>query len=153
MRSEAATPLSAGCTCPLRATGLAHVVHIGYACCQKSGCHEPHINDDASNQRRPNLKNNMFIFVTFSVTAILTLGAIAMGHDVVQDRQAVSKTPSAVNGKAMFDAYCTPCHGKEAKGDGPAAAALKKPPADLTRISARNNGTFPTEKVRRFIDG
>ena len=99
------------------------------------------------------MKNNMFIFVTFSVTAILTLGAIAMGHDVVQDRQAVSKTPSAVNGKAMFDAYCTPCHGKEAKGDGPAAAALKKPPADLTRISARNNGTFPTEKVRRFIDG
>jgi mono/diheme cytochrome c family protein len=97
------------------------------------------------------LKNN--IFITFTVTVILTLGAMAMGHNIAQDRQAVNRTPSAVNGKAMFDAYCTPCHGKEAKGDGPAAAALKKPPADLTRISARNNGTFPTEKIRRFIDG
>ena len=95
----------------------------------------------------------MFIFITFSVAAILTLRAVAAEPEAVQDRQAVGKAPSAVNGKAMFDTYCTSCHGKEANGDGPAAVALKKPPADLTRISARNNGTFPTEKIRRFIDG
>ena len=27
------------------------------------------------------------------------------------------------------------------------------PPADLTRISARNGGRFPADKVRRTIDG
>ena len=61
--------------------------------------------------------------------------------------------PSAIDGKAMFETYCTSCHGKEGKGDGPAGSALKTKPADLTRISARNNGTFPTDKVRRFISG
>jgi mono/diheme cytochrome c family protein len=105
-------------------------------------------------QRRANLTTKTFIFITFSVAAILTLRGIATGPDAVQDRQAtVNKAPSAVDGKAMFDTYCTSCHGREAKGDGPAAAALKKPPADLTHISARNNGTFPVEKIRRFIDG
>ena len=39
----------------------------------------------------------------------------------------------------------------ETSGLGPVQTALKTKPADLTRISARNGGTFPTEKVRRFI--
>jgi mono/diheme cytochrome c family protein len=99
------------------------------------------------------LTTKTFIFITFSVATILTLRGIARGAEAVQDRQGVNKAPSAVDGRAMFDTYCTSCHGKEAKGDGPAAAALKKPPADLTRISARNNGAFPIEKIRRFIDG
>jgi hypothetical protein len=30
---------------------------------------------------------------------------------------------------------------------------LKATPADLTRISARNGGKFPTPKVRRYIEG
>jgi mono/diheme cytochrome c family protein len=54
---------------------------------------------------------------------------------------------------AMFQAYCAACHGKQGKGDGPAAAALKAVPADLTRINARNGGKFPTVKVRRYIEG
>jgi mono/diheme cytochrome c family protein len=99
------------------------------------------------------LTTKTFIFITFSVAAILTLRVSALGAEAVQDHQAAGKAPSAVDGKAMFDTYCTSCHGKEGKGDGPAAAALKKPPADLTRISARNNSTFPVEKIRRFIDG
>ena len=53
----------------------------------------------------------------------------------------------------MFDTYCAVCHGKDAKGGGPAAAALKKAPADLTRISARNGGSFPDVNVKRFIEG
>jgi mono/diheme cytochrome c family protein len=104
-------------------------------------------------QRRANLTTKTFIFITFSVAAILTLRVSALGAEAVQDHQAGGKAPSAVDGKAMFDTYCTSCHGKEGKGDGPAAAALKKPPADLTRINARNNSTFPVEKIRRFIDG
>jgi mono/diheme cytochrome c family protein len=54
---------------------------------------------------------------------------------------------------AMFRAYCAACHGAQARGDGPAAPALKATPADLTRISARNGGKFPTPKVRRYIEG
>jgi hypothetical protein len=31
------------------------------------------------------------------------------------------------------------------------AAALKTAPADLTRISRRNNGVFPADRVRTFV--
>jgi hypothetical protein len=31
------------------------------------------------------------------------------------------------------------------------AAALKTPPADLTRISFRSKGTFPRDRVRLFV--
>jgi mono/diheme cytochrome c family protein len=53
----------------------------------------------------------------------------------------------------MFDSYCASCHGKDAKGTGPAAKALVKAPADLTTIAKRNGGTFPDVKVKRFIEG
>jgi mono/diheme cytochrome c family protein len=53
----------------------------------------------------------------------------------------------------MFNTYCAVCHGNDGKGKGPAAAALTKAPADLTKISERNGGKFPDVKVRRYIEG
>jgi hypothetical protein len=53
----------------------------------------------------------------------------------------------------MFVSYCAACHGLSGTGNGPAAAALKTAPADLTRIAARNKGTFPEVRVSRFIEG
>lgn len=38
----------------------------------------------------------------------------------------------ADNGKTLFVKNCAPCHGPSGKGDGPAAAALKPKPRDLT---------------------
>ena len=35
-------------------------------------------------------------------------------------------------GADLFRIHCTPCHGPTGRGDGPAAAALDAPPADLT---------------------
>ena len=41
--------------------------------------------------------------------------------------------PAAVaQGAALFRTHCTPCHGPTGRGDGPAAAALDAPTADLT---------------------
>ena len=60
---------------------------------------------------------------------------------------------SPVDGPAMFSSYCAPCHGARGVGDGPAARALTKVPADLTKLSARNGGQFPTVRVRRYIEG
>ena len=53
----------------------------------------------------------------------------------------------------MFEAYCAVCHGKDAKGGGPAAAALKTPPADLTTLAQRNGGKFPSMKVMSILRG
>jgi mono/diheme cytochrome c family protein len=58
-----------------------------------------------------------------------------------------------IAGAASFKAYCTVCHGTSGRGDGPAASALKTPPADLTQISKRHGGTFPGLAVRMTITG
>ena len=56
-------------------------------------------------------------------------------------------------GAEAFPRYCASCHGVQARGDGPAASALIKKPADLTRIAARRGGKFPDGEISRFIDG
>jgi mono/diheme cytochrome c family protein len=38
------------------------------------------------------------------------------------------------DGKRMYQAYCSGCHGLSGKGDGPAAKMLPVKPADHTRI-------------------
>ncbi len=58
-----------------------------------------------------------------------------------------------VSGRALYDAYCVSCHGASGQGDGPAAAGLPNPPADLTGIAARNGGSFPMVRVMSVIDG
>ncbi|MFQ5697181.1 MAG: c-type cytochrome [Myxococcota bacterium] len=37
-----------------------------------------------------------------------------------------------IRGAALYAQYCTTCHGEKGHGDGPAAAAMKPPPADHT---------------------
>ena len=56
-------------------------------------------------------------------------------------------------GGELFAQYCVACHGASATGDGPAAGALLKKPADLTGIAARRGGKFPEVEIARFIDG
>jgi mono/diheme cytochrome c family protein len=60
---------------------------------------------------------------------------------------------SPASGKDMFVSYCASCHGKDAKGDGPAANALKQLPADLTTLAKRNGGKYPTDKVNTILRG
>ncbi len=88
---------------------------------------------------------------------VLALAVIAVSAGSALAQPRIEKAPiprtNASEPKQMFDSYCAVCHGKEAKGNGPAATALAKVPADLTRISARNGGKFPDVRVRRYIEG
>ena len=54
-------------------------------------------------------------------------------------------------GKAMFKQYCAACHGLDAKGHGPARAALKVPAADLTTLAKRHGGDFPVDYVTNTL--
>jgi len=59
----------------------------------------------------------------------------------------------SVKGPDLFRAHCAACHGLDAKGDGPLAAALKTKPANLTVLAKNNGGKFPSARVSRTIMG
>ena len=75
----------------------------------------------------------------FSLMALFT-----MAQEQGPTRNAAN-IPTKLSGGQMFLSYCAPCHGKDAKGGGPMAPALKATPSDLTTLSKRNNGKFPTD--------
>jgi mono/diheme cytochrome c family protein len=91
--------------------------------------------------------------LTWLGVLVLGSGTVAFAQQPPKIQNTTIQATSAADGKQVFTTYCATCHGKTGKGDGPAAAALKKAPADLTKISARNGGTFPEAKISRFIDG
>ena len=59
----------------------------------------------------------------------------------------------SVKGPDLFRAHCAPCHGLDAKGDGPLASTLKAKVADLTLLAKNNGGQFPSARVRSTIVG
>jgi hypothetical protein len=59
----------------------------------------------------------------------------------------------SMNGPDLFRAHCASCHGAGAKGDGPAASALKAKVPDLTILAKNNGGQFPADRVRKVIAG
>jgi mono/diheme cytochrome c family protein len=85
----------------------------------------------------------------------LTIGpAAAIAQEPTKTIKTVPvRDTQTLDGKTMFHEYCAVCHGDGAKGNGPAADALKKAPADLTQIARKNGGAFPEVKVMRVIQG
>jgi mono/diheme cytochrome c family protein len=84
---------------------------------------------------------------------VLTIAGAAAGQGKPQIEKVPPSPTDPSDGRAMFREYCAACHGPEGRGNGPAAAALKTTPADLTRISTRNGGKFPGMKIRRYVEG
>lgn len=95
------------------------------------------------------MRRMILTVLTFSA-AIALAAATASAQSVKTDTM---KQTVASDGPGMFNAYCASCHGLDGKGGGPAAKALAKAPADLTKIAARNGGTFPAIKIKRYIEG
>jgi mono/diheme cytochrome c family protein len=56
-------------------------------------------------------------------------------------------------GKNEYMASCASCHGVSAKGDGEVAPHLVKAPTDLTTLTKRSGGVFPSQYAREVIDG
>jgi mono/diheme cytochrome c family protein len=65
----------------------------------------------------------------------------------------VDRKDRHVAGSDLYAQYCGACHGSGGKGDGPLAATLRRPPADLTQIAARNGGKFDESALMTVIDG
>lgn len=78
---------------------------------------------------------------------------LATSPPLVAQQQSPLRPIASIDGAQLYKAYCEQCHGREGKGDGVRAAALRKPPADLTTIAARNGGKFNREYVVQYIMG
>ena len=85
----------------------------------------------------------------FSLRVILLGAAFAIlsgiGHAQAKSQQKpAARQPSTISGKETFLKYCASCHGEDGEGNGPAAMALKPPPADLTTLTRRHDGKYPS---------
>jgi mono/diheme cytochrome c family protein len=95
---------------------------------------------------------SLFYLSMFLLTIPVTLAIFATAQQTTL-KQVPVKPTSRSSGQEMFNAYCVSCHGKDGKGGGPAASALKVPPPDLTLLSKNNNGKFPSLHVYQIIQG
>jgi mono/diheme cytochrome c family protein len=82
---------------------------------------------------------------------VMLFSAFAIQAQEPQTKRVYIEAISAKSGRELFQSYCATCHGTAGKGDGPVASALKKTPADLTRLAQRNNGQFPAMHVAEIL--
>jgi mono/diheme cytochrome c family protein len=85
---------------------------------------------------------------------VLSLGVLFCSYSHSSSEAGVAGQAAKKNaeGRKLFIQYCATCHGAEAKGDGPTARALKKAPADLTKVE-KVDGKFPSVRIQRIIAG
>ena len=87
------------------------------------------------------------------LATIVLLSSATLLSQQTKIKKAPARYTSPASGQEMYTAYCASCHGRDAKGDGPAAKALKVPPANLTELAQKNNGKFPVDHVEAVLDG
>jgi mono/diheme cytochrome c family protein len=101
-------------------------------------------------------KTNIYLVLA---VGIILAGVLAIANALVQDQkkqaheQPATHLQASLQGVDLYRAHCASCHGLDGRGNGPVAAALNTPPADLTRIAERNGGIFPLERIKKIIAG
>jgi mono/diheme cytochrome c family protein len=91
------------------------------------------------------------------ILAIAAIWLVSLMTTATPDAQTIQSPGTFLGesliGKDSFEAYCASCHGSGGTGDGPVAEALKRTPANLTALAARNGNRFPREAVRTALTG
>jgi mono/diheme cytochrome c family protein len=94
------------------------------------------------------VKFSVNAWIPAAVLAVLCATTLMVPATIAEEN---ADAASLALGEALFMERCAACHGADAKGDGPAAGALKVPPANLTEISKRAGGTFPSARIVEMI--
>lgn len=95
------------------------------------------------------MKRVILLCATIAITCVTALGIPSAQSQ--KQHEAVARKVDLAAGRAMFLQYCASCHGVDAKGNGPAAIAMKVPPSDLTQLAKHNQGTYPVGYVGALL--
>lgn len=87
-----------------------------------------------------------------AATSVVLDGGMTAASQTTGPRNQPLVIPSMA-GQDLFSFYCATCHGRDATGNGPVAAALRVSPPNLTLLARRNSGRFPRERLVSFIAG
>jgi mono/diheme cytochrome c family protein len=86
---------------------------------------------------------------------LMTVALVFIGTGARAGQNTSTPLPPLVtlstSGPYVYEFYCGACHGRDGRGNGPAAAALKTRPSDLTRLAAQNGGVFPRTRVEAYV--
>jgi mono/diheme cytochrome c family protein len=88
--------------------------------------------------------------------AIVVAGALGLSMSLAANSQETGGAVTTArddDGRRLFMTYCSNCHGRTGRGDGPAAETLGVRPANLTQLARATDGAFIAERIRRMIDG
>ncbi len=91
-----------------------------------------------------------------AVVLMLAVWAMAQQSAPTQEKvikHVPVKQTSPTSGQEMYTNYCAVCHGANGTGGGPAASALKSTPTNLTDLSAKNGGKYPSMHVSSVLRG
>jgi mono/diheme cytochrome c family protein len=102
---------------------------------------------------KPGSLSYVCLISLFSLVLCVTATAFLQEPTRTPEQPRAVPLIQSVAGPDLYRAYCASCHGREAKGNGPAAPALKADVPDLTTIAQRNGGVFPKHRVRQIISG
>ena len=83
--------------------------------------------------------------LVFASVVYVWCGAAAASQK--QELHAATQKADIKAGAETYRKYCSSCHGKQGKGDGPVAKALKIAPSDLTALARTYDGNFPRNYV------
>ena len=95
--------------------------------------------------RRLSIMLGVAVAVTFALALPAEQGAEVQTAPLKWTQVMVS------DGEALYAELCAVCHGAEAKGDGPAAAALAAAVPNLTMLALSYDGVYPMEEVEKAI--
>ncbi len=104
--------------------------------------------------RNKTLKRVPLVLTAVVAALVAYVAPGASASDVVlESKPLTAQQARLTHGEDLYDELCAVCHGTSGTGDGPAVAALKQPPIDLTVLAQSNDGEFPRDMLVDSIYG
>ncbi|WP_446742220.1 c-type cytochrome [Silvibacterium acidisoli] len=87
----------------------------------------------------------------FTFPTLLFAIGLGFGSPYAESRKQTLQANDQPAGKQLFLNFCAACHGTDGKGGAPATPELKQIVPDLTTLSQRYGGQYPSQYVRAVL--